>query len=614
MPQALKLLVGGLVSAGLLGVALWYFFIRSDGSSTTEATLVKVVEGPFIATVLDQGEVESSENVEFRCEIKGGTTIISILPEGEIVRGPLVTMDFRRDPLWLTPVSPLYAIAFSKVVAQDWPWQGDILFTLDSSALETERTQQLISVNTAESIVSQAQSTLEAAEVAREEYLLGTFKQDEQTILNEVFEAEENLRKAEQYLKFSERLAARGFVTQLQLEADRFAVQKSQNALDLAKRKLDVLRNQTKKRMLIELDANIRTAKIQWENEKESFQVEREKLADIDDQIAKCTVRVPQGVEGQVVHANVFSRRGGSEWVAEAGATVRERQVIIRLPNPELMQVKATVNESRVTKVETGMPVTINLDALEDNKQLRGEVTKVNQYAEPSGFGSGGIKEYGVLIRIFDPPAEIRPGMNAAVRIITDQRDKALQIPLQAVYEFRGRHFCLLKSGSDWETREVTVSATNDTHAVVGNGLEKGEMIVLSPRRYEKRLNLPDVPDPAKQGQLPRSQGDQKPASSPSDVPKGASPPSRPEAGAGAAAGGGQQRRGDPSQFFARLDSNGDGKLTLDEMGTVPAGLRPRLAQGDTDGDGAISRAEFNAVIQQALQSGGSGGPGGGGR
>lgn len=601
--STIPLLLAAAVAVSLVAGGVWYFFLRPDGTIDEQAMTATVIEDSFVATVLDQGEVESSENVEFRCEVKGGTTIISIIPEGEMVRGPKVTLNYERDPLFLSPISPIYAAAFHTIVSDRWPWKGDLLVKLDSSALETSRTQQLISVNNAESLVTQAESTLQAAEVAREEFLLGIFKQDEQLILNEIFEAEENMRKAEQYLAYSERLAARQFVTQLQLEADRFAVRRAENALDLANRKLDVLRNQTKKRMLIEFDANIRTAGVKWENEKESLQVETDKLVEIDKQIANCTIRVPQDVEGQVVHANEFSRRGGSEWVAEAGATVRERQPIIRLPNPELMQVKATVNETRVTQVRAGMPVIINLDALEDGKHLRGEVIKVNQYAEPTGFSSGGIKEYGVLIRIFAPPAEIRPGMNAAVKIITDQRKSVLQIPIQAVYEYRGHQFCLQRDGSDWKTREIVISATNDTMAVVEKGLRKGEEVVLSPRRFEKYMELPDLPDPTKESA--RDQ-DADPTGSSSDAalsprPAGTNSPSDSQ---------GRQddnppRGGDPSQFFARLDLNGDGKIDSDEMGDVPERMRESLSAADSDGDGAISRAEFETALQQLRGSGG---------
>jgi len=256
------------------------------------------------------------------------------------------------------------------------------------------------------------------------------------------------------------------------------------------------------------------------------------------------------------------------------------------------------------------MPVMINLDALEDNKQLRGEVTKVNQYAEPSGFGGGGVKEYGVLIRIFDPPAEIRPGMNAAVKIVTDQRAMALQVPLQSVYEYRGHHFCLLKVGNEWETREVVISATNDTKAVVEKGLAKGDEVILSPRRYKDKMDLPNLPDPAAPKNAPAKRSGKDATASPSDARPNATPPKGPPSSAGQ--GGGQGRGGDPSQFFAGLDSNGDGKLTSDEMGSIRDGLRSRLSGADSDGDGDISKAEFTAAMQK-LRSGGGGRPGSGG-
>ena len=64
-------------------------------------------------------------------------------------------------------------------------------------------------------------------------------------------------------------------------------------------------------------------------------------LQEIEEQIAKCTILAPQ--DGQVVYANESDRRGNSEVIIEPGVAVRERQVIVRLPNPEYMQVAAKI-------------------------------------------------------------------------------------------------------------------------------------------------------------------------------------------------------------------------------------------------------------------------------
>ena len=137
---------------------------------------------------------------------------------------------------------------------------GDILIKFDGSALEAERTSQQIIASNSEALVIQSKNAYETQPIARKEYLEGTFNQEEQLIESEVFVAEENLRRAGKYARYSEKLAARGFVTEQQLEADKFAVDKSQKDLEAAKTKLKVLREFTKLKMLKQLDADIATA------------------------------------------------------------------------------------------------------------------------------------------------------------------------------------------------------------------------------------------------------------------------------------------------------------------------------------------------------------------
>ena len=48
---------------------------------------------------------------------------------------------------------------------------------------------------------------------------------------------------------------------------------------------------------------------------------------------------------------------------------------------------------------------------------------------------------------------------------------------------------------------------------------------------------------------------------------------------------------------FARADKNKDGKLSPEEAQALPA-VAERFRQIDTDGDGAISRAEFDQAVR----------------
>jgi len=293
-------LVATAVVAAVIGLGAWLFLGNRGPSEQNQPLTAKVVNAAFEHSIVEQGEVESSINVEIKSHVKSrntsGMQILTVIPDGSIVE------------------------------------EGQEVVQLDASALEQERDTQKIACNTSLALKVQAENTYQAAVIARTEYLEGTFQQEKQTIQSEIFVAEENLRRAENYAKYSQRLAGKGFVTSQQLEADRFAVEKAKSDLSLAKRKLFVLENYTREKTTRTLDSDIATAKAKWESEEESYKLELKKLADVEEQIAHCTITAPQA--GRVVYANVPNSRGGSaEFIVEAGTSVREGQVILRMPD-----------------------------------------------------------------------------------------------------------------------------------------------------------------------------------------------------------------------------------------------------------------------------------------
>jgi len=311
--QGLSLLIViAAISAAIVfvGGGAWRYF-RGSNNAAARPIVHRVSSEPFVHDVTERGEIESSSNIEVRCEVQGrnsaGTAIIEVVPEGTVVK------------------------------------KGDFLVKLDDSALQNERTTQLIAVSASEALVIQSSTTLDTAKISLREYQEGTFKQDEETIQGEVFVASENLRRAQEYVRYSELLAAKGYVTEVQLEADKFAVEKARKELDVANTKLTVIRDFTRAKMEGQLKADIKTAEAKYKSDQQTHRVDLDKLALIDSQIAKCTINAP--ADGQVVYGNETSGRGGgTDVVIEPGAMIRERQVIIRLPDATKMQVKAKIN------------------------------------------------------------------------------------------------------------------------------------------------------------------------------------------------------------------------------------------------------------------------------
>jgi multidrug efflux pump subunit AcrA (membrane-fusion protein) len=567
--NALLFTIAILVVVAAIAMLGWWFLVRDTGKQGPQVIVNSVSRGPYEFVVIEQGEIENANATELKCEVKsrgaggsgGGISILEVVPEGTMVQ------------------------------------PGDILVRLDSSALEQEKVTQQIACNRQEALLEKAKNELDAAQIARIEYLEGTFKQA-------LLLAEQNLRTAETGLSSAQRLAARNIITSLQLEGAQFAADKA-----LTER--DVLVKYTKEKMLKDFDTKIATADAAVKAEQSSYQLEQDKLKEIEDQITKCVIRAPNA--GQVVYCNRYnSGRSGStpEFVVEAGATVREQQAIIRLPRSNEMQVKATVNEARITLVRPGLPVSVRIDALKD-EVIQGEVVKVNQYAEPGSWSGGNVKKYGTFIKITNPPPAMRSGMNAEVRIHVERQQDALQVPVQALAEHKGHFFALVKNGLKYETREVEISSTNDKVAVIAKGLAENDQVVMNPRGQSAMLELPNLPDPtpAQLADIPRASGapliPTSLAPTVAKAPGGSGDGNTPDGQRPKGKGKGKGGEFTPAMMVERAlesDADKDGKLSADEMSSMDE-RRKRMVDGaDANGDGFVDRAELTTAAAAAAQ------------
>ena len=417
----------------------------------------------FVHDVVERGEVESSANVNVTCEVQSqnaeGVRIIEIVPEGATVKA------------------------------------GDFLVKLDDAKLSTDRATQQIAVNTAASALSQAEYEREALLFAKQEYELGKFKEEEAKLESELLVAEENIRRAKDVLKYSKRMAARGYIDHFKLEADQFAVARYQKELRVATVKLDVLRNYTKVKTIKEHESKIKIAEAKVKSEGAKHQIELDKLAQLESQLAKCTIKAP--IDGQVVYAEIQRWRSNGDDAIRAGTRVREQQVIIRLPDPKKMQVKARISEARVDRVKAGMNVKIELDAL-PGLELHGRVKKVNPYPSDDNWFSSNVKEYATFIEILDPPNALRPGMSAHVAIRVETMPKALQVPVQAVVEREGKFYCLVRERSKLAAREVLLGPSNEKFLVIRDGVSEGQEVAMNPRAHLDEVGLPAIDVDAK--------------------------------------------------------------------------------------------------------------------
>jgi len=562
------LLVGGttlVLFPGMVGYG--------SGSDASDATSQRVSHGRLLITVTEDGNLESASNVEVRCQVAGGGTIIWIIPDGSMVEA------------------------------------GQELVRLDQSVIEDQLNTQKITYEKAVETKIQADEDFAASSIAVKEYDLGTYLKDLQSAESQIKIAMENLRSAENTLSHTERMFRKGFVTALQLDADKFAVERAKLDLDAAQISKKVLQDFTRQKTLKGLQATRDAAEARTRSEQAALNLEKAKLDRLQNQLKYTVIKAPQ--RGMVIYANEMSGRrglfGSQSSTIEEGAVVRERQTLIRLPDLTRMQVKVTVHESKVDLIRPGMPARITVQ----DRQWVGKVISVANQPEPSSFFAASIKEYATTVSIEGETTGLKPGMTSEVEILVSDLHNVLTVPVSAVVEKDGKFFAWVKEKSGPHRRPLLVGQTNDKLIQITDGLKESDEVILNPRAVvaEAQEGTPvsaEADNADRFGKAPSALSGSADAKAAPPVAKAGATPdaARPaEAGArprgdaksdGSRKSGEARRRGGrnrPVLNFTQLDKNKDGKITPDELPEQMRGFFDRL---DADHDGSISKQELD--------------------
>ncbi len=329
----------------------------------------------------------------------------------------------------------------------------------------------------------------------------GEAKQQLRNLLDELQVAQEELLLAQDRIEGQRRLESRGFITPTELEAEELNLSKARNkqaqketALALyiqytfpkdAEQKLSDFENAVMayQRQLKENVAELAQEEARFSSAERKFNLEKVKLADIDEQLDFATIRAER--PGLVVYGaadqNRQRYRSSSQEAVQEGATVRERQAILTIPDMREMAVMTNIHESAVQRVAVGQQVRVSIDAFPD-QELTGVVTKVAVVADSANsFMNPDLKVYPTTIKIDGTRNWLRPGMSSEVEILVDRLEDVIYVPVQAVTYWDDKRVVYVAGGGAPERREVEVGAFSDSFIEITSGLRAGEEVLLLP-------------------------------------------------------------------------------------------------------------------------------------
>lgn len=429
-----------------------------------DATTTTVKPGQIRSTVSERGYLEASKTQNIINEVEGTTTIISLRPEGERVK------------------------------------KGDLIAELDAATLRDNLVNQQIATRRAQEDVDDAKKSMVIASLALTEYTEGTSPLEQASITAEIQAAESVITKAERRLKrtleaqnklkaATLRNAERGPTPEIMAEldlADR--VEKEEGEISTAKssraiaaKKLEIFEKYKRRKAMTLLEADLKKAESAELVKRSMLELQKAKEDKLRRMIERTKIYAP--ADGVLVYANSSGGRMGAPMTIEEGATVRERQVLFRIPDlSSPLRVNARASEAFVDRLKPGQAATIKVDAFPD-ETLVGTVSSVAPMPDPPSPRESGKKVYPVTIDITKGLETLRPGMTAEAVIVTGEVDNALVVPVSAVVyrNLKKPRVIVKKPDGGHEWREIKWGLSDGKVIEIKSGLKAGDVVFDNP-------------------------------------------------------------------------------------------------------------------------------------
>ena len=441
----------GLLAIGILAIVILAALLPGVGSTNASngpRLTHTIARGELLVTVTEQGTLESSENTEIKCKVRGQNTVIFVVESG-------------------THVEP-----------------GDDLVRLDTLFIEEQIAERTKFALWSRSGAEHSRAAVARATLAIEEYIpadpekLGRFGAQLMGIQKDLAIAEATLRTAKNRLSHAQMMSKNGYVSALDLEERTFAVERSKLAVEVTKTQIEVLEKFTKAEEMETLRGNLAAISATHEANAERAEADASRRDRAVEELGYCAIKADRA--GMVIHPSAARWKNAPE--IEEGATVHKDQVLLLIPDLEQMQVTVGVHESIVDRITEGLEARVTLT----DKTLDGQVSSVASITSPAGWWTGNVVKYDTVIQL--PQGEnLKPGMSAEVEIIVARHENVVLIPVAAVIETDNGFFAWIQAANGaTEKRALQLGDSNDVFVVVEEGLTVGDEVVLNPLAYIK--------------------------------------------------------------------------------------------------------------------------------
>ena len=141
-------------------------------------------------------------------------------------------------------------------------------------------------------------------------------------------------------------------------------------------------------------------------------------------------------IDGMVTNLPVRMGETVVPGIQNSGASL-----IMTIADMSFITAEVKVDETDIVNVKLDQSVDVTIDAI-PNRIFKGKVIEIGNTAilrstglaaSQSAISSQEAKDFKVVVKLLDPPGEIRPGLSCTAKVVTATRQNVLTLPIQAL-------------------------------------------------------------------------------------------------------------------------------------------------------------------------------------
>lgn len=211
-------------------------------------------------------------------------------------------------------------------------------------------------------------------------------------------------------------------------------------------------------------------------NESYSLQIKNAEfeLQKKKEQLEDCQVVSP--ITGTVTRVNVKVGRFADK--------IDDDKPMFIIENLDVLEMKIEISEYSIGKVEVGQEVEISADIL-GGDMVKGSVTAISPTGEMKSSGGSTERVIPTTIRIEDTNTKLIAGITARAKIVLNEADQVLVVPISAVLETEEGRYVLVVENNILKKVFVNTGVESDIQMEISSveegALTEGMEIVLTP-------------------------------------------------------------------------------------------------------------------------------------